>query len=283
MAGDLQGAGLQRGDHARQAQAAQGALEFNTGHGHRLPPPGLVREWSSQNDWYSAMARIAGASWVRSSGGRRADGRLPFERTPDGGVRDASGADEAAADRLDLGAGVGARQVGQPVERPLPGPAETGEERSGQLLRLRADPGGLLEQAGGLARGVEDPIPLLEHELALALALARGGAAAARTGRRSRSPPGRRGSGPRLRSRRRQRRVVGAVDLHQPRVVHRARAGLEVAEAFQRQRPQSAAAPRGTAPGPGASCGRGCAAPPSAPPSAPAMRSAPRSTRTCAP
>ena len=84
----------------------------------------------------------------------------------EGGVGVALAGQQAGTHRLDLKARIGADQIGQTVQRPVAGAAQTGEEVLRESGGLRADVLGLIEQPCGLARRVEDAVAGLQGEAA---------------------------------------------------------------------------------------------------------------------
>ena len=82
----------------------------------------------SQNAWYSAMARMAGSACVSAG---PVGGVAPAMRSSalDGGIGNAVGVEQAGADGLDGGAGIAAREIGEPVEGPLPRPPQPDDIR----------------------------------------------------------------------------------------------------------------------------------------------------------
>jgi hypothetical protein len=67
----------------------------------------------------------------RGHGRRRGEGAT-LEDAFDRGVGEAIGGEQPRAHRLDVGAGVSARELGEAVDRPLAGAAQAGEQFTGE-------------------------------------------------------------------------------------------------------------------------------------------------------
>src|SRR5438132_422042 len=97
-------------------------------------------------------------------GRRRVGGARAFQRSLHGGIGETLGGEQARTDGVDVGARIGADEIGQAVERALPRPAGPSKEMLREGGRVWADPRGFVQQASRLARGIEEPITRVHRE-----------------------------------------------------------------------------------------------------------------------
>ena len=217
-------ASLQRGAHAGEAQRAQGSFQFSDRHGHRDPPVGCVWEWR-----FPERLVLGDGAELRAGLGecerrlrRRRDLALQGALEPRRRRRTAPRADARTPLRCRRAGSGAAGWRGR--RSPAARATEAGEQLAGERGGVRAD---LLDPARAGARVSREGLNRRS-----ALSITKAPLRSLSRCRRSTLPAASRISMLALVDahrdlavrRGRQRRVVGAVDLHQPGVVDGARA-----------------------------------------------------------